>query len=56
MAYLPVTMAPVGLPSQELPVGIQVVGPYLEDHTTIEFARRLGDVIGEFVVPSGYEE
>ena len=55
MAYLPVTMAPVGLTAQKLPVGIQVVGPYLEDRTTIDFARRLGDVIGGFVAPPGYE-
>ncbi len=55
MAYLPVTMAPVGLTSQKLPVGVQVVGPYLEDRTTIDFARRLGEVVGGFVVPPGYE-
>ena len=55
MAYLPATMAPVGLTSQRLPVGIQVVGPYLEDRTTIDFAGRLSDVIGGFTVPSGYE-
>ena len=55
MAYLPATMAPVGLTSQRLPVGIQIVGPYLEDRTTIDFASRLSDVIGGFTVPSGYE-
>jgi amidase len=55
MAYLPVTMAPIGLTSQRLPVGIQIVGPYLEDRTTIDFAGRLSDVIGGFTVPSGYE-
>lgn len=55
MAYLPVTMAPVGRTSQRLPVGIQVVGPYLEDRTTIDFARRLSDVLGGFEAPPGYE-
>ena len=55
MAYLPVTMAPVGCTSQGLPVGVQIVGPYLEDRTTIDFARRLADVIGGFEAPSGYE-
>ncbi len=55
MAYLPVTMAPVGRTSQGLPVGVQIVGPYLEDRTTIDFARRLADVIGGFEAPLGYE-
>lgn len=56
MAYLPVTMAPVGRTSQGLPVGVQVVGPYLADRTTIDFARRLTDVIGGFEAPPGYHE
>ncbi len=55
MAYLPVTLAPVGRTSQELPVGIQIVGSYLEDRTTIDFARRLADVVGGFEAPPGYE-
>jgi amidase len=54
MAYLPVTMAPVGRTSQSLPVGVQIVGSYLEDRTTIDFARRLGDVMGGFEPPPGY--
>jgi amidase len=56
MAYLPVTMAPVGRTSQGLPVGVQVVGPYLADRTTIDFARRLTNVIGGFEIPPGYHE
>lgn len=54
MAYLPVTVAPVGRTSQGLPVGVQIVGPYLEDRTTIDFARRLTDVIGGFEAPPNY--
>jgi amidase len=54
MVYLPVTMAPVGRTAQGLPVGVQIVGPYLEDRTTIDFARRLAEVIGGFEVPPGY--
>ncbi len=52
--HLPATVAPVGTTPEGLPVGVQIVGPYLEDHTTIEFARLLGDVIGGFTpcVPS----
>jgi amidase len=55
MAYLPATVAPIGRASGGLPVGVQIVGPYLEDRTPIDFARRLADVIGGFEAPSGYE-
>jgi amidase len=34
---LPVTTAPVGLTRNGLPVGIQMVGPYLEDSTPIDW-------------------
>lgn len=59
MAYLPATVAPVGLAdncgtADGLPVGVQIVGPYLEDRTPIDFAARLADVIGGFVPPPGY--
>ena len=40
LAYLPVTVSPIGQ-SQTLPVGMQIVGPYLEDRTTIQFASLL---------------
>jgi len=54
MTYLPATVAPIGRTPDGLPVGIQIVGPYLEDRTTIDFARRLTDVIGGFEAPPGY--
>src|SRR5262249_44356540 len=38
---LPATTAPVGLTRDNLPVGIQIVGPYLEDATPIDIAGRL---------------
>ncbi len=38
--YLPSTVRPVGL-ARALPVGIQIVGPYLEDLTTLRFAELL---------------
>ena len=52
--YLPGTSAPAGLTPSGLPVGVQIVGAHLEDHTTIEFARLLADEIGGFVPPPGY--
>ncbi|RJQ73211.1 MAG: amidase [Desulfobacteraceae bacterium] len=52
--HLPVTSAPIGRTSSGLPVGIQIVGPYLEDFTTIAFAEHLAKVIGGFEPPPGY--
>ncbi len=53
MALLPSTLAPVGRTPSGLPVGLQIVGPYLEDRTTIDFAARLADVIGGYASPPG---
>ena len=53
--YLPGTSAPAGLTPAGLPVGVQIVGAHLEDHTTIEFARLLAEEIGGFVPPPGYQ-
>ena len=50
----PATVAPVGRTKAGLPVGLQIVGPYLEDATPIEFARLLADVAGGFQPPPGY--
>ena len=49
--YLPSTVVPVGLTSGGVPVGIQVVGPYLGDRTTLEFARYLESLLGGYTVP-----
>jgi amidase len=52
--HLPVTSAPIGRTDAGLPVGIQIVGPYLEDRTTIDFAERMAKVIGGFKPPPGF--
>ncbi|CAN5472530.1 amidase [soil metagenome] len=54
MALLPSTVAPVGRTRAGLPLGVQIVGPYLEDHTSIRFARVLAEVTGGFARPAGY--
>jgi amidase len=54
LAGLPATTAPVGLTEEGLPVGLQIVGPYLEDATPIDFAMKLADIVGGFQVPQGY--
>lgn len=50
-AELPAVSAPVGTTAAGLPVGLQIVAPYLEDRTAIDVARRAADVIGGFVAP-----
>jgi amidase len=55
LAGCPATTAPVGLARSGLPVGLQIVGPYLEDATPIDFARLLAKEIGGFQPPKGYE-
>jgi amidase len=54
LPYLPATVAPAGRTAAGLPVGVQIVGPYLGDRTTIELARLLADVTEAFVPPPGY--
>ncbi len=49
--YLPATVVPVGLSSDGLPVGLQIVGPYLGDRATLEFARYIESLIGGYQVP-----
>jgi amidase len=55
VSYLPSTVAPTGLAKNGLPVGIQIVGPYLEDFTTLRFAKLIKGIVGEFVPPPGFE-
>ena len=51
MAYLPSTVVPVGRTADGLPIGVQVVGPYLEDRTTLAVARELVAASGPFAPP-----
>jgi amidase len=50
----PATAAPVGRTPDGLPVGIQIMGPFWEDATTITFADLLTREIGGFSPPPGY--
>ena len=52
---LPSTVVPVGLTSNGLPVGIQVIGPYLGDRSTLAFARHIEALLGGYQVPPGFE-
>jgi amidase len=50
VAYLPSTVVPVGRVGA-LPVGVQVVGPYLEDRTSLFVAGRLAQILGGYTPP-----
>lgn len=50
----PATAVPVGRTASGLPVGLQVMGPYLEDATPIDIAMKMADVTGRFVPPKGF--
>lgn len=52
--YLPATVIPAGRLANGLPVGIQIVGPYLEDHTTLDLAKRLLALLGGCPRPPGF--
>lgn len=53
-SYLPATVAPAGLTSDNMPVGVQIVGPYLEDRTTLAVAGMLEKHHRRFQAPDGY--
>lgn len=53
LSGLPATTAPVGLTRSGLPVGIQILGPYLEDATPIDIAKKMANVVGGFRPPKG---
>ena len=50
-AGLPTTVAPIGRTETGLPIGVQIIGPYLEDSTPIRFAQLLEQAFGGFVPP-----
>ena len=51
VANLPATAAPIGFTRGGLPIAVQVIGPYLEDRTTIGFAGLLEREFGGFRPP-----
>lgn len=44
---LPATTAPIAISNDNLPIGIQIIGNFLEDYTTIHFAELLTKEFGE---------
>ena len=48
---LPAAAAPAGFTSTGLPVGIQIIGPHLQDRTVCDLAERLSRLVGGFRPP-----
>ena len=55
LAGQPCTAFPAGFTRGGLPIGLQAIGPYLEDRTPIRFAALVVEEIGGFQRPAGYE-
>jgi amidase len=48
---LPATVMPIGRSRAGLPIGVQIIGPFLEDRTTIAFAGLMEREFGGFSPP-----
>ena len=51
----PATAFPVGITGSGLPIGLQAIGPYLEDLTPIQFTSLVERELGGFRRPPGYD-
>jgi amidase len=54
VAGQPATAVPLGLTRGGLPIGVQLIGPYLEDRTPLRFAELLAQEFGGFTPPRGF--
>jgi len=54
LSGLPATSMPIGLGRSGLPVGVQIIGAYLEDRTTLGFAQLAEREFGGFRAPPGF--
>jgi amidase len=53
---LPATAIPIGLSPEGLPVGVQIVGPWLEDRTPLKLAELIEREFGGFVAPPMFDD
>lgn len=53
---LPATAIPVGFAPDGLPVGVQIVGPWLEDRTPLKLAELIERAFGGFVPPPAFDD
>jgi amidase len=52
--YLPSTVAPLGLASDGLPVGVQIITREYSDYTSLRFAELIEQEFGGFTAPPGF--
>jgi len=52
VGYLPATVVPAGMSTDGLPIGVQIVGPYLHDRTTLRLAGLIAELRGGCPRPS----
>ncbi|AMA60608.1 amidase [Bradyrhizobium sp. CCGE-LA001] len=53
---LPATAVPLGLSKDGLPIGVQIVGPFLEDRTPLKLAELIEREFGGFVPPPMFND
>ena len=53
---LPATAIPLGLSAAGLPVGVQIVGPWLEDRTPLKLAELIEREFGGFIPPPMFDD
>ena len=53
---LPATAFSIGMSRDGLPIGIQAIGPFLEDRTPIKFVRLVAQQLGGFRQPPTYDD
>jgi amidase len=53
---LPATAIPTGFAKDRLPVGVQIIGPWLEDRTTLKFAELIEHEFGGFKPPPMFDD
>jgi amidase len=53
---LPATAIPIGMSREGLPIGVQIVGPWLEDRTPLKLAELIEREFGGFVPPPMFDD
>ena len=53
---LPATAMPVGLSPEGLPIGVQILGPWLEDRTPLKLAELIEREFAGFVPPPAFDD
>jgi amidase len=53
---LPATAVPIGFSPEGLPIGVQIVGPWLEDRTPLKLAELIEREFGGFLAPPAFDD